>query len=136
LKDSWVEQSKQLKHINQQQHRLEAKAKQLAHKHDQFLAQVRREKERTRRINNEKLYRQIEITAWLMKQYARSLSTLAIVVVATSAIALPTISYLAIRFAASDWCRTNACAVVVDWIIHDPPDSPKQNSQTVRSPRN
>jgi hypothetical protein len=121
--------------VLQQQKIMDSNQKRLAAAHERHLKHVKAEKEKVRKINHEKLYRHVEITAWLLKTYAQSLSTLAIAVGTTWAIAIPVISYSAIRLAASEGCSSNhICFGIVQWMIHEPPTAQQQDTASKRKP--
>jgi hypothetical protein len=118
LKSDWIQQSNQLKQIEKAQKLLEAKAKALVKTQKAITAKAKADKEKARRINNERFARWLDNAVWALRVFCTNSKVLLWVVAVHWFLLFPVVAGLSVRGVLSDRCfKSETCRSVVRWVI-------------------
>jgi hypothetical protein len=119
LKDDWIRQSNQLKQVEKVQKSLEAKAKALEKTQKAIAAKAKADKEKARRVNNERFARWLDNAAWSVRVFCTNSKVLLWIVAVHWFLLFPVVVGLSVRgVLSSDRCfKSETCRVVVRWVI-------------------
>jgi hypothetical protein len=118
LKSDWIQQSKQLKQVEIAQKSLEAKAKALVKTQKGIAAKAKADKEKARRVNNERFARWLDNAAWSVRVFCTNSKVLLWVVAVHWFLLFPVVAGLSIRGVLSDRCfKSDPCRLVVRLIL-------------------
>jgi anti-sigma factor RsiW len=104
LKDDLTAQAAQLAHLSRKQKALEAQAKAIAKTQAEFKAKVLAERERARRVNNDKFARYLDNLAWWVRVVVCSGRNMVWAVGLTALVLVPSTAALTIRTVVDESC--------------------------------